>query len=287
MESERTVYSLYCTDDDLGDRLERVLRGVAVQRVRSRKALVATSVSTRAAVVGITACSDTEIAWLRSGFGLLGPPCVVVARLSVGCVRRLQALRSGRVRVIWADEVESRLVEVLEGFAGTHRGPMWRLGVKLLSDHSFRPSLRETISRVCGLHDDVGDAPFIPANSVGRLARRVDLAPPTLRQYWREDMPLRCSLKEFLSWAVILWAVRARSRDGWNAIADRAGLQRRTLQRNFNRLAGCTLAAAAEDPEQVVRRFNAWVDSVWEPHAGNGPGKSHPVPARAAVERIS
>ena len=275
------AYLLYCGDSELGGRLERVLDGLEVRRVTSRRALLAPSMSTRAAVVGITACADGDFEWLRSTFGPLSPPCVVVAQLSVNCLHRLYPLRSDRLRVVWTDEIESRLVDVLEGLRRTNGNPMWRLGLKLVTDHSLRPSVRETISRVCGLHD-AANGPFIPENSVGRLADHVDLAPPTLRQYWREDVPLGCSLKEFLSWAVILWAARARSRDNWNAIAERLGLQRRTLQRNFNRLAGCTLAQAAEDPARVVRRFGAWLDSVWEPGSGNGSRKLGPAHARAS-----
>ena len=279
------AYLLYCGDSELGDRLERALDGLAVRRVTSRKALLAPSMSTRAAVVGITACADGDFEWLRSTFGPLSPPCVVVAQLSVDCLRRLYPLRSGRLRVLWTDEVESRLLEVLEGFRRTNGNPMWRLGLKLLTDHSLRLPVRETISRVCGL-DDAAGAPLVPENSVGRLADHVELAPPTLRQYWREDVPLRCSLKEFLSWAVVLWASRARSQYGWNDIAERLGLQRRTLQRNFNRLAGCTLAAAAEDPERVVRQFGTWVDSVWEPGSGNGSGRFGLAHARAPRAQV-
>ena len=157
---------------------------------------------------------------------------------------------------------------------------MWRLGVKLLSDYSFRPSVRETISRACGLHTDAVGTRFVPEPSVSQLAEQVGLAASTLSRYWRSDVPLRCSLKEFLSWAVLLWAVRARSRQDWGAIADQVGLRRRTLERSFIRLAGCTLTAAAHDPERVVRRFNEWVDSVWAPHLGNGSGRYDPVPAQ-------
>ena len=286
MESERMAYLLYCGDSELGNRLERVLDGLGVRRVTSRRALLAPSMGTRAAVVGIGACADGDFEWLRSTFGPLSPPCVVVAPLSVDCLRRLYPLRSDRLQVVWTEEAESRLVEVLEDFRRMSRGPMWRLGLKLLTDHPLRPSVRDTISRVCGL-DDAAGAPFIPENSVGRLAGYVDLAPPTLRQYWREDVPLACSLKEFLSWAVVLWALRARSREGWNAIAERLGLQRRTLQRNFNRLAGCTLAEAADDPERVVRRFGAWVDTVWDPGAGNGSRKYGRARARAPDARVT
>jgi hypothetical protein len=285
MQSERLVYLLYCKDSELGDRLERVLAGVAIERVSSRKALSTPPMGTCAIVFGIATCSDGDIEWLRSASGPLSPPCVVVAHLSVKCLKRLYPLRSGRLQIVWADEAESRLAEVLEEFRRVSRGPMWRLGLRLLSDYSFRPSVSETIGRTCGLYSDAVDTPLVPENSIKHLAGHVDLAASTLSRYWRAEVPLRCSLKEFLSWAVLLWAVRERSRDGWDAIAVRAGLQRRTLERNFIRMAGCTLAAAAEDPERVVRRFNRWVDSVWDPHSANGSRKYDPVPAQAPGEQ--
>ena len=286
MQSERLVYLLYCKDSELGDRLERVLAGVAIERVSSRKALLTSPMSTCAIVLGTATCSDGDIEWLQSTVGPLSPPCVVVPHLSVDCLRRLYPLRSDRLQVVWVDEAKSRLVEVLEEFRKVSRGPMWRLGLSLLSDYSFRPSVRETIGRVCGLHHAV-ETPFVPENSVSQLAGNVDLAASTLSNYWREEVPLRCSLKEFLSWAVLLWAVRKRSRDGWDAVAAQVGLQRRTLERNFIRMAGCTLAAAAEDPERVVQRFNQWVDSVWDPHSANGSRKYDPIPAQALREQTT
>ena len=285
MKSERLVYVLYCRDSDLGDRLERALAGVAFVRARSREALEAPPMHACAIVYGVAACSDGDVEWLRSGSGHLIPPCVVVAHLSVDCLRRLYPLRSRRVQVLWADEAESRLVEVLEELERTDRGPMWHLGLGLLSDHAFRPSIRETISRVCGLHNDVSGAPFIPEHSVGHLAGQVGLASSTLSRYWTRDVPLRCSLKQFLSWAVLLWAVRARSRNDWNAVAEQVGLQRRTLERNFIRMTGCRLTVVAEDPERVIRRFRAWVDSVWDPRSANGSRRSGPAPVRAPLER--
>ena len=279
--SESVTYALYCKDGELGDLLQRALAGASIQRARSRRELLAPSMSAFPVVYGVATCSDADIEWLRSASGPLNPPCVVVARLSVECLRRLYPLRSAGLRVVWAEEVESRLAEVLEEFGRPSRDPMRRLGLRLLSDPSFRPSVRETISRVCGLHDDDDDTRFVPTSSVRRLAGQIDLAGPTLGRYWGEDAPLRCRLKEFMNWAVLLWAVRARAGAGWNAIADQLGLRRRTLEINFTRMAGCTLAAAAEDPERVVGRFNEWVDSVWEPRSANGSRKNDPAPAPA------
>ena len=281
MQSAPLAYLLYCNDRMLGDRLERVLAGLPVGRVTSRKALLESSVGACAVVFGTTTCSDEDFEWLRSAFGPVSPPCVVVAPLSVNSLRRLYPLRSGRLQVVWTDEATSRLAEVLEDFRRVSRGPMWQLGLKLLSDYSFRPSIRKTISRVCGLHSDCAGVPFIPVHSVSHLARHVGLAASTLTRYWRREVPLRCSLKEFLSWAVLLWAVRARSQDAWNAIADQAGLQRRTLERNFMRMAECTLAAAADDPERVVRRFSEWVVSVWEPNLAHRSGRHESVATSA------
>ncbi len=285
--SERLIYALYCTDSELGDLLQRALAGASIQRVRSRGELLAPSMSVCPVVYGLATCSDADVEWLRSASGPLNPPCVVVARISAECLRRLEPLRSGGLRVVWADEVESRLVEVLEEFGRPSPDPMRRLGLRLLSNPSFRPSVREAISRVCGLHDDAAATRFVPANSVRRLAGQVNLAGSTLRQYWREDAPLRCRLKDFMNWAVLLWAVRARAGAGWAAVADQVGLRRRTLEINFSRFAGCTLAAAAEDPQRVVGRFGEWVDSVWEPPSANGSNRNEAVPTRVPFEQAT
>ena len=42
----------------------------------------------------------------------------------------------------------------------------------------------------------------------------------------------------------------------------RAGVERRTLERQGKRLAGCTLSEAWRDPELVRRRFREWVSEV-------------------------
>ena len=284
---EQLTYMLYCRDGEFGDRLERVLAGVAIQRVRSREALLAPPTIICATVYGTTTCSDGEVEWLRSAFGPLSPPCVVVADLSVDCLRRLYPLRSCRLQVVWTAEAEERLGEVLREFGKVSWGPMWRLGLGLVSDPSLRPFVRETISRACGLHNDPAATPFVPEKSVRNLAREVGVATSTLRLRWREQVPLRCSLKEFLSWAITLHCTRARARSkSWTPVAEQLGLQRRTLERNFIRTAGCTLAQAAEDSELVVGRFNEWVDSVWERPSGNGFGTYDPMPAQAPREQM-
>ena len=285
MQLQRLAYLLYCRDERLRAELKRLLAGVSVERARSRNALRAPPTRTCATVYAIAECSDADVGWLRSAFGPLSPACVVVAPLGVGCLRRLQALRSRSLRIVWLDEAEDRLLDVLEEVARDGRDPMWHLGLRLLSDYPVRPSVQKTISRVCGLDNDPGGTPFVPENSVGQLAADAGLGAPTLSRYWREDVPLACSLKEFLSWALLLWAVRERSRDSWNSIAAKVGIRRRTLQRSSTRLAGCTLAEAGADPERALRRFNQWIESRRGPGFSDAPGTYDLVPAEAAQLR--
>ncbi len=265
MQSEQLAYLLYCRDKGLRNQLNGLLAGASVEQARSRRVLEAPPTRTRAIVYGIAECVDADVKWLQSAFGLVSPPCVVVAPLRVDCWRWLQPLRSPSLRIVWADEAEERLLAVLREVGRDGRDPMWNLGLRLLSDYSFRPPVQKAISRVCGLENDPAGTPFVPANSVRQLAADVNLSASTMSRYWREEVPLACSLKEFLSWAVLLWAVRERSRDNWSAIVDQVEVRRRTLDRSCVRLAGCTLGDATADPEQVIRRFHRWIESVWNP----------------------
>ena len=92
------------------------------------------------------------------------------------------------------------------------------------------------------------------------IACQVYVAPDTLRRYWRADIPLQCGIKEFLGWAVLLWAVPQRgATKSWRAICREGRFHRRMLERLARRKLGCTLAVAARDPERVTSAFAAWV----------------------------
>ena len=261
MQPEQLAYLLYCRDKRLRNQLNGLLAGASVERARSRRVLEAPPTRTRAIVYGIAECVDADVKWLQSAFGLVSPPCVVVAPLRVDCWRWLQPLRSPSLRIVWADEAEERLLAVLREVGRDGRDPMWNLGLRLLADYSFRPPVQKAISRVCGLENDPGGTPFVPSNSVRELAADVNLSASTLSRYWRVEVPLACSLKEFLSWAVLLWAVRERSRDNWNAHRRPGG--------NAAPYAGSQLRAAG--------RMHA-------PRGGGGSGASHPsVPS---VDRV-
>ena len=266
---EGHVYLLYCPNNLLRAQLETLLADFTVESASSRKALEAPPAHARAIICGMTTCAQAEVRRLRPAFGPLRPPVVLVATLSTECLRRLTPLRGDRIRVVWAEEAERQLRHVLGDLEKDGRDPLRRVGVRLLSDYPLRPSLKEAISRVCGQPNHPDAIGFVPENSVSRLADRVCLRRVVLTRYWRREIPLRCNLKRFLSWSVLLWAVWERSRGNWAAVAYRVGLRRRTLERSCRRLAGCTLGTAAEDPQMVVQRFEEWIESVWDPEFGD------------------
>ena len=79
-----------------------------------------------------------------------------------------------------------------------------------MDDATPNQAHKETISRICGESNDPDAIGFMPENSVSRLAERVCLRRTVLSRYWREGVPLRCSLKRFLSWSVLLvWRSRS------------------------------------------------------------------------------
>ena len=288
MPSRRLVYLLYCRDLELAARLKQVLVPFAVERATSRSALKKPPAGTCAIVYGMTMCSELDVRWVRSASrqGPWSPPCVAVAPLSIDCLRRLHPLRSDSLRVLWADEAETRLRRVLEEIGRDARNPLWRIGLRLISDHPHRSAVKEVIERICGLGSYPSRSPFVPENSVTRLASQVYLSASTLSRYWRQEVPLRCSLKEFVSWAVLLWAVRQRSRDSWRSVARQAGVRRRTLERNCARLAGCTLSTAATNPEWVVQQFKQWVESVWSSVPEEG-GKHAAAPRNGSAVAVT
>ncbi len=266
MTDGRLVHLLYCRDQRLRDRLTGLLADLAIETVTSRADLEGTRARPCAIVYGMTRCSDVDVPWLRwmTRESLPGSPCIVVAPLSVECLRRLNPLRSRSLRLVWAEEAEDCLFRVVRDMGRDSRDPLWQLGWRLLSDCPFRPAMREVITRTCGL-DCRNNRTDPPNNSVRELASRVHLSAQALSRHWKEDVPLQCSLKEFLDWAVLLWAARASSKDSCGEVALQAGVHRRTMERKCARLAGSTFAAVRENPEAAVRRFREWYEGVREP----------------------
>lgn len=210
-------------------------------------------------IVALHGCSQADIEWMRTAFdhGHCAPTCVVVTPHTVTRSLRLRRIWSSRLHTVWAEESAMRLRHLLDQVEPWHTDPLRLLGYRLLSDFPARPSLARAIDRVCGVFASSPSEP--PPGSVAALARHAAVRPDTLRRQWRDELPLRCSPKQLLSWALLLWSTRRRVHTGWGALAHRAGVRRRTLERAAVRLTGCTLSDLVEDAEGVRRRFRGWV----------------------------
>lgn len=257
------MIALYCDTHDIRDRIEDSLSASRLHPADSRDGFERLLGSASVGIAGLLQCSDEDVAWLRKtvSHGLVGPSCVVVTPLSLRRLQRLRRIESTRFHVVWAEEAGDRLGRVLAKINPWHHDPLLLLGRRLIRDHPLHPCLVRALKHVCRLSEDEDRSP--PAPSVEVLARQyATVRPDTFRRYWREQMPLRCPPKRLLSWALLLWAVRQRTRAKWAAIADEAGVRRRTLERHASNLARCTLTAASREPAMVQGLFQDWVAEV-------------------------
>ena len=255
----------YFDTRELRLRIAGLLSDAELRSTDQRDEFEALIAAARLGIVGLRRCSDSSVDWLRALLrpGLLEPSCIVVTPLSLAHIQRLRAVESSRFHVVWAEEVDQRLLDVVDQVDPWRRDPLRDLGRRMLCDCSFHGSMVKAIERICNLAED--DSPSDPPErSVGNLAREVRIAPDLFRRYWKEDVPLKCGPKQLLSWAMLMWALRQRSEARWEVIAGRAGVERRTLERHSTRLARCTLSTAWHDPQLVKRRFREWVAEVSE-----------------------
>lgn len=259
--------ALYSDSNHMRKRVSQLLVGTHLEAVESRRVFSAwLARGHNSGVVALQTYTVEDVAWLREAVdrSLANPSCVVVAPLSLSNLQCLRALGRDVFRVVWDEEANDRLASVLKEVMDEWRpDPLTCLGQKLLANPELRPSMRTVVAAICHLSNDVS---FLspPTRTVAELARLVYLSPATLCRYWKADVPLRCGPKRLLTWAALLWAVERCSQTKWDALAKQMGVGRRTLERRFFNLAGCTLAETARDPLMVRRRFEAWAAEVSE-----------------------
>ncbi len=255
---------LYHETRALREAVEKVLADVPLEPTACRHEFEALLARALAGIICFRRCAEADVKWLRtvSSPGLLAPSCIVITPLSISRVRRLRSIRSSRLHVVWAEEVDDRLVDVVAEIAPWHDDPLRWLGRRMLAASSPHRSVVAAVERICNLSGDHPPSP--PDTSVIELASSLGLSADSFRRYWREGTPLTCGPKRLLNWAVLLWAVRQRPRVRWDTIAKQAGVGRRTLERYGQQLAGCTLAEAGRDPRLLKRRFREWATSVSE-----------------------
>ena len=254
--------AVYCERADARVRLEELLAGADLKTAARRADFESLVEDSAVGIAALERCDPTDLQWLRTAFdhGHCAPSCIVLTPHTLNRFLRLRRLQSSRFHVVWTEEAEGRLTQLLARVEPWHRDPLRLLGHRLLSDYPLRSPLVSVIDRICSVFATPPPEP--PPHTVADLARGVALQPDTLRHHWRNAVPLRCGPKQLLGWALLFWGTRRRAHTGWDAIARQAGVRRRTLERAGRRLAECTLAGLIREPGSVRRRFREWVREV-------------------------
>lgn len=110
----------------------------------------------------------------------------------------------------------------------------------------------------------------VPApHSVAGLAARVKTTPSTLRYHWNCCLGPTAGPKEMIEWTVLLRALEARPKGGWDRAAYQAGVHRRTLERISRRLLDRPLSELKSDPIAARVGFAVWIKGASWPGADN------------------
>lgn len=258
------MVGLYCGALETRRRLKQALASVDCRATGSRKTFQESLLGgASVAVVALGPYSTGDIRWLRAmaaQCGPAGPSFLLVVPVSLDWVQWMRSSADSGFQIIWAEEAHERLMRVVARIDPWHRDPVCVLGRRLLAHGTLHRSLAKVIRRVCRTEAD--DGSLLPVTSVTALAEHTKLNPRALRRYWNTESPLHCTLKEFLGWAILVWALRERRLAGWGTVADSLGVRRRTLERYSGRFLDCTLAVAGRDPQRVIRRFREWAAEV-------------------------
>lgn len=279
---------MYADHQGLKELIKGYLSGRAHRIGDRRNEFGRLMVGAQIGIVGTLDCTSALVRHLKSLFHLEaagGPTCILVTRVSFDNLRNLRDIKCDRLHVVWVEEIEERLPQVLDDIMRPEeaehsnylrawglrllRGdllrardlslvpddPLGAWGLRLLRERSLRPVMVRTVELICGLSDDHTGRPF---SSVAELAERVGVEPRKLGYLWRAEIPLRCTLERMLQWSVLLWAISHRNDAPWKNLR----VKLRTLQRYSQTLAQCTLGTAARDPARVRRRFEEWLSTV-------------------------
>ena len=160
---------LYHETCALRETVEKLLADVPLEPTASRREFGTLLANADVGIIGLGRCSATDVQWLRevSRGGLLAPSCIVITPLSIGRLQRLREIESERIHVVWAEETDDRLVDVITEIAPWHDDPLRLLGRRILAASAPHQSVAEAIRRICNLS---GHRPPRPARDVGHRA---------------------------------------------------------------------------------------------------------------------
>ena len=145
-------------------------------------------------IVVLERCEPMDVQWLRGVFdrGHCAPSCVVLTPHTLTRFLRLRRLQSSRFHVVWAEELEGRLTQLLAQLEPWHRDPLRLLGHRLLSDFPLRSSLVTVIDRICSvLHDALGTRAAAPLRGRPRSRCRPSARHPAPSLEKRDSASLR------------------------------------------------------------------------------------------------
>jgi hypothetical protein len=212
--------------------------------------------SVREALVGVVAVGKLDagtVRWLCQSHPADSlAQFVLVADLSPCAVRAVLGADHDHLRVVWWEEVDGMLPEVLDDVSGD---PLAALCASLLGRHDLSPVLQRVVREAC--------LSPTPPPTVQELSERTEVRPRTLYDHWQTELP-GCLPKDLLSWAVLLRALTAGGHRRWTDVASKLAVHPRTLERLSLRVVGVPLAVAASDGRTVWRAFQRWAGTwMW------------------------
>ncbi len=287
------MIALYCRPQAIREQIEQLLPANQCQPVDSRSEFHRALVRFGAGVFGALRFDRTDAEWIaRLVDHSLHVACVAVLPLSLEHLQSFRPILSDRLKVVWLEEAREQLSDIVRQTPGDHDNPLHRLALGVLTSRQLSPLAKKTLEEICcprpTLSDDMPLRP-VPPRNMEDLACRVHHSISGIRVHWREHIPLRCTPKKLMEWAMLMWAASDRVLPSASAQARYMGIHPRTLERICARLIGCRMSEARADPQAVRHLLEEWLDEVLEPplHAlagGTGGTGHHPFGKRNAVD---
>lgn len=262
------MIALYCEPQTMQGHLQRLLPPHQCRRVDSRGEFQRALLRFGTGVFGTLKCSRADAEWLaRLVDDSPHVKCIAVVPLSLTHLQSLRPFLSDRLKVVWLEEAREELLDLVNRTRAGHDNPLHRLAYGILAFQELSPVAKKALVEICcpmpPQSNDMRVRPAPPRN-MNDLASRVHHSISGIRAHWTEQVPLRCTPKRLMEWAMLIWAVGDRVFRSASARARHLGIHPRTLERICARLMGCRIGEALHDPAAVHHRFDAWLDEVLE-----------------------
>ena len=121
---------LYHETPALRATVERLLGDAPLAPTDSRHRFGKLIADADAGIICLRGCTAADLKWLLTvaSPGVLAPPCIVITPLSIGSLQRLRGIEASRLHVVWTEEVDDRLVDVLAEIEPWYDDPLRLLG---------------------------------------------------------------------------------------------------------------------------------------------------------------